>query len=368
MSKWSVHLSGYDIRYDPRTAIKSQALAYFVSNFSPAIHNLADEEILTLKGNKEGDLIAQVVRCEFKATNNETEYEALILGMHLALELRIRNLQRLKYGSLPKSGKGAQTKIQRLQAQAGPQRPECGGRCPSNSGATFKPTKLANIPIGHVLEPSIQKLEEADKGELEDQQDGATVIASTDGQTAVPPNDQPADQKDEWDWRTPYLDLLRHGNLPDGKKEVRGFRMKASRFTLIDNVLFRKSLAGPYLRCLNKQEAQTVLHALQSDECGNHAGGRILSNKALRQGYFWPRIRADSAEYARKCDACQCSAPMIHQPAEPLHPIISPWPFITWGMDIVGPLPKATGNKLWMLAMTDYFSKWIEVEALTEGN
>ncbi|XP_074310469.1 uncharacterized protein LOC141646491 [Silene latifolia] len=53
MSKWSVHLSGYDIRYESRTAIKSQALTNFVSDFSPAIQNLADEEILTLKGSME---------------------------------------------------------------------------------------------------------------------------------------------------------------------------------------------------------------------------------------------------------------------------------------------------------------------------
>ncbi|XP_074265651.1 uncharacterized protein LOC141588095 [Silene latifolia] len=120
MSEWSVHLSGYDIGYDPRTAIKSQALADFMSDFSPTIQNLADEEILILKGNKEaevwqmhidgasnqwgagvglilrspqGGLIAQAIRCEFKATNNEIEYEALILGMQLALELGVRNLQ-----------------------------------------------------------------------------------------------------------------------------------------------------------------------------------------------------------------------------------------------------------------------------------
>ncbi|XP_074318713.1 uncharacterized protein LOC141655537 [Silene latifolia] len=100
MSKWPVHLSAYDI--------------------SPAIQNLPDEEILTLKGSREleiwqmhidgasnqrgagvglilrspqGDLIAQAVRCEFKATNNETQYEALILGMQLAPELGVGNLQ-----------------------------------------------------------------------------------------------------------------------------------------------------------------------------------------------------------------------------------------------------------------------------------
>ncbi|XP_074271302.1 uncharacterized protein LOC141595235 [Silene latifolia] len=157
-------------------------------------------------------------------------------------------------------------------------------------GATFKPTELANIPIAHVLEPSIQKTEEVDKGKLEDHQDEATVLSSTDDQTADP------DWRTRYlDWRTPYLDWLRHGKLQNCKKEVRGFKMKATKFTLIENVLFRKSPAGPYLRCLDKQEAQTVLHALHSSECGNHTGGRSLSNKSLRQGYFWPTMRAGSA-------------------------------------------------------------------------
>ncbi|XP_074310734.1 uncharacterized protein LOC141646717 [Silene latifolia] len=71
-------------------------------------------------------------------------------------------------------------------------------------------------------------------------------------------------------------------------------------------------------------------------------------------------------EYAKKCDACQRHAPVNHQPAEPLHPVISPWPFMKWGMDIVGPLPKAPGNKVYMLAMTDYFSKWIEAESFSQ--
>ena len=37
-----------------------------------------------------------------------------------------------------------------------------------------------------------------------------------------------------------------------------------------------------------------------------------------------------------------------------------------WGMDIVGKLPKAPGGKVFMLAMTDYFSKWIEAEAFAQ--
>ncbi|XP_074306427.1 uncharacterized protein LOC141641672 [Silene latifolia] len=105
---------------------------------------------------------------------------------------------------------------------------------------------------------------------------------------------------------------------------------------------------------------------IHSGDCGNHTGGRSLSNKILRQGYFWPTMRKDAIDYVKKCEECQRHAPVSHQPAEHIHPIISPWPFMKWGMDNVGPLPRASGNRTYMLAMTDYFSKWIEAEAFLQ--
>ena len=42
----------------------------------------------------------------------------------------------------------------------------------------------------------------------------------------------------------------------------------------------------------------------------------------------------------------------------------SPWPFIQWGLDIVGPFPKAAGNKRYLLVGIDYFTKCIEAEPL----
>jgi len=33
-------------------------------------------------------------------------------------------------------------------------------------------------------------------------------------------------------------------------------------------------------------------------------------------------------------------------------------------LDIVGPFPKAEGNKRWFLVGTDYFTKWVEAEPL----
>ena len=42
----------------------------------------------------------------------------------------------------------------------------------------------------------------------------------------------------------------------------------------------------------------------------------------------------------------------------------SPWPFAQWGLDIVGPFPKAVGNKRYLLVGTDYFTKWVKAEPL----
>ena len=54
----------------------------------------------------------------------------------------------------------------------------------------------------------------------------------------------------------------------------------------------------------------------------------------------------------------------MHQPGGFLNPLPSPWPFAQWGLDIVGPFPKAAGNKKYLLVDTDYFTKWVEVEPL----
>ncbi|KAL0456792.1 UNVERIFIED_CONTAM: hypothetical protein Slati_1018400 [Sesamum latifolium] len=73
-------------------------------------------------------------------------------------------------------------------------------------------------------------------------------------------------------------------------------------------------------------------------------GTRILANKALRAGYFWPTMKQDAIRLVSKCERCQKHSSLIHQPAEPLTTMLSPCPFTQWGMDIVGPFPLAGGR------------------------
>ena len=52
------------------------------------------------------------------------------------------------------------------------------------------------------------------------------------------------------------------------------------------------------------------------------------------------------------------------QPAGRLNPVSSPWPFAQWGLDILDPFPRATGNRRFVLVAVDYYTKWAEAKAL----
>jgi hypothetical protein len=48
-------------------------------------------------------------------------------------------------------------------------------------------------------------------------------------------------------------------------------------------------------------------------------------------------------------------------PASMLHSIIKPWPFRGWGLDFIGEInPTSTKGHCFVLAATDYFTKWVE--------
>ena len=50
---------------------------------------------------------------------------------------------------------------------------------------------------------------------------------------------------------------------------------------------------------------------------------------------------------------------------EELTTMISPWPFIIWGIDLISQLSKGRGGAQYAVVVVDYFTKWVEAEALT---
>ena len=106
MIKWAIDLAPYGISYEPRRAIKAQALADFVAECSiPPPANGQQEESAawmlhvdgsaTSEGSEvglivistEGHLHEHALKFLFKASNNEAECEALWADMDLCYVL-----------------------------------------------------------------------------------------------------------------------------------------------------------------------------------------------------------------------------------------------------------------------------------------
>ena len=166
-------------------------------------------------------------------------------------------------------------------------------------------------------------------------------------------------------WMDPIIQFLSKDVLPEDKSEVEKIRRKASQFWLSkDQKLCKRSFSVQYLLCLRLETSELLLEELHEGICGSHTGGRSIAHKAITQGYWWPNMQKETLEYTKKCNQCQRFAPNTHQPGGFLNPLSNPWPFAQWGLDIVGPFPKAAENKKYLLVDIDYFTKWVEAEPL----
>uniref|UniRef100_A0A2N9FCE9 Uncharacterized protein n=1 Tax=Fagus sylvatica TaxID=28930 RepID=A0A2N9FCE9_FAGSY len=384
VTRWGVHLGSLGVEYKPRTSIKGQVLADFVAEFqgkrgssdstgTSSPH--ADEGSLgwklfidgasNLKGagagavlvSPEGLILKQAVRLGFLASNNEAEYEALLIGLRMAIRLGADHLQvfcdsqlvvnhisgeylarderMLSYLSIAKSllSKFDSVEVEQIRREY-------------NSHADIL-AKLATV-----LDSDLHRT--------------VTVEVLSAPSTLIDIEDRVGGTCTESSWMDPLIAYLRDDCLPKDPKAANVVKRKASRYWLSkEGNLYKRSFSGPYLLCVHPNLVDDLLFEIHKGICGSHTGGRSLAHRAMSQGYWWPYMQSDVVRYVRKCDKCQRFAPKIHQPARELNPLSSPWPFAQWGLDIVGPLPRAPGNKKFLIVATDYFTKWIEAEPLS---
>jgi parvulin-like peptidyl-prolyl isomerase len=82
-------------------------------------------------------------------------------------------------------------------------------------------------------------------------------------------------------WKTPIIKYLEDGTLPTDVVEVRKLKIRATRFILMHEILYRRGFSLPYLRCLDKLEAEYVMREVHEGICGNHSGARSLVHKLV---------------------------------------------------------------------------------------
>ena len=145
-------------------------------------------------------------------------------------------------------------------------------------------------------------------------------------------------------WMTPYRRYLADGILPLEPKEGKKIKRNSTKYTLVDGELFRHGFTHPILVCVRRDQCTRIMVELHEGICGSHVGGRSLASKVVRARYYWPTVREDCTRYAQRCKQCQQHADWHKAPPEELRSIYIPWPFHTWGIDILVPRRLVSDN------------------------
>ncbi|GKB90886.1 reverse transcriptase domain-containing protein [Tanacetum coccineum] len=171
-------------------------------------------------------------------------------------------------------------------------------------------------------------------------------------------------------WMTPIQEYLTEEILPVEADKERAVRRKSQRFALINEVLYKKSFLGPWLRCVGPLQANYVLKEIHEGSCSMHASTRSGVAKALQIGYYWPTMHKDARVLKWACKDFQVHRPIPRNPQQKLTPITSPCPFYKWGIDIAGPFSEGPGKVKFLIVAIDYFTTWIEAKpvATITGN
>ncbi|XP_052172223.1 uncharacterized protein LOC127788152 [Diospyros lotus] len=280
--------------YKPRTKIKDQALENFIAEFTRPI----DEEAENLKGpswelyvnrssseqgagaevmliSPEGHKILCALRFRFLATNNESEYEALLAGLLLAKEIRAESLEIFSDSQLVVNQVRGEYQAKDIKMVAYLQKnshADALARLAIAQDAKF----LGDIPVDFLATPSTEQRAET-----------LVIMVSQNS------------------WMIPILGYLQDGKLPEDKLEAHRLRAQAARYCIYDDKLYKRGFSAPLMRCIDGTDCQTVLGEIHASHCGNHAVALSLAQKALWQGFYWPTIKQDAVETVKRCEKCQ---------------------------------------------------------------
>ncbi|SPT20119.1 unnamed protein product [Triticum aestivum] len=384
VAKWAIELAPYTIYYQPRTAIKSQALADFLVDWAETQYlppapdsthwrmHFDGSKMRTGLGagvvlsSPEGNKLKYTLQIHFAASNNIAEYEALIHGLRLAKELGIRRI--LCYGDSDlvvqqSSGewdaKDANMASYRfLVQQLSGYFEGCeflhvlrNDNDQADTLARIGSTRQAipsDVALQRLLKPSVKPSPESDSifVPAPPEEAGSDSRAPADGTDfrTRPRNcgDQPknfrtwprgcASQPGDFINPASGCRLQPAASQPSRPRPSCSFDNRRNSSTLME--LVRCSVTGVYQRCVETEQGQAILKDIHQGECGHHAASRALVTKAFRHGFFWPIALEEAKELVQKCKGCQKFRSKPHQPASALKTIPIAWPFVVWGLDM----------------------------------
>ena len=390
IGKWTMALSEFTFQYVSQKSVKGQALADFLAHHPSTEFEGAEEVDIGLVyvdsmiknywtmyfdgSSTELSAGAGVIietpeehkfqfafQLDFTCTNNLAEYEALVIGLEILQEMGARRVlvfgdSQLVINQMNKEFKCTSWGLLSYHALA------------DQLTGAFHRISFAHLPREKNKDAN-EMAQLASGLRIPDGEDSRVVKIAKRSLPALEDRGVPEDifvvDVEPNDWRRPIIMFYKD---PGGNHDRRT-RFLARHFVVYKEAVYHKSSDDLLLLCIGGQETLEVMKDVHEGICGAHQAGIKMRWLIRRHGFYWPTILKDCIEFAKSCKKCQIHAPVQRVPADLLHPIIKPWPFRGWAMDIIGSIrPPSSKQHVWILVATDYFTKWVEAKAYVTIN
>jgi len=251
--------------------------------------NVYDSGIRAVIITPQGTHIPFTSRLLFECTNNIAEYEACIMGIEEAINLRIKNLD--IYGD-------SALVINQIKGEWETRHP---GLIPYRDYARqlltfFNKFKLHYIP--------------REENQMADALATLSSMYKVNRQNNVPLIkirclERPAyvfaaeEVTDDKPWFHDIKCFLQNQVYPPGasNKDKKTLRRLSSNFFLNGDVFYKMNFDMVLLRCVDKREADLLMHEIHEGSFRTHVNGHAMARKMLRVGYYWMTDKCSKVTY-----------------------------------------------------------------------
>ncbi|XP_057719758.1 uncharacterized protein LOC130934187 [Arachis stenosperma] len=272
MMTWAIELSQYDLKYEPRHAIKAQTMADFLVEVTgdpteetgtwwrlhvDGASNQKSGGAGVILESPTGVVYEQSIKFEFPVSNNQAEYEALLGGLTLAREVGATRLEVCSDSQVVTSQVNGnyQARDSLLQKYLEKVR---------ELSDHFEEVTVKHVPRERNTRADLlSKLARTKPGV-----GNRSLIQGMLKEPAVTLHLAKANPS----WLDPIVDFLESGRLPDNEKAAKALRKEAAKYTTIQGQLFKKAISQLLLKCLHPEQTDYMLREVHEGSAATISG------------------------------------------------------------------------------------------------